>query len=194
MRRLALLLALATAVACASSGQTEVRETDRAITTTTIQGLTVGGVNANFDLRFIEDISPREDTLSIDPDLAWGVLPSVYQELNIPLTSINQEARLLGTTERAVQGELGTEPASRYFNCGRTMTGEIAERYQLVITALSQVDEVEGSPERTRIVTLVDAFANPRAAGSGSVRCGSTHRLESQIAERVREMVSGEGG
>jgi len=192
MQRITLaLLAVASVTACASTGQTEIRGTDRAVASTQIR---VGDVSNAFDLRFVEDITPREDTLAVDADLGWGVLPSVYQELNIPLTSINQEARLLGTTETAVRGDLGDQPASRYFKCGRTMTGEIAEQYQLVVTALTQVQEVEGADEKARIVTLVDAFANPRGAASGSVRCSSTHRLEGQIAERIREMVSDDAG
>lgn len=190
MRRSLALFLLATAVGCASSGQTEIRGTDRAMVSTQIR---VGDVSNAFDLRYIEDITPREDTVPVDAGLAWGVLPQVYQELNIPLTSINQEARLLGTTRTAVRGELGDQRASRYFNCGRTMTGDVAEQYQLVVTALTQVQEVEGSEEKARVVTLVDAFANPRGAASGSVRCGSTHRLEGQITDRIRELASGDG-
>lgn len=195
-RRLTILSALALAFAglsaCASGGgQESISEEQRGMSSMRID---VGGLSGAFDLRYVEDIAPAEDTLDAPVARLWDALPGAYVELDIPLASVNAEARLLGNDGFRAQGRLGQERISQYIHCGRRMTGDIADRYEVYFTILSQVQDVEGTG-RTRIVTLVDATASPSSTSGNAVRCSSRGRLEQRIHEKLRARVAtGSGG
>lgn len=194
-RRLTILAALALAAsglsACASGGgQESITEEQRGMSSMRID---VGGLSGAFDLRYVEDITPAVDTLDAPVARVWDALPGAYVELDIPLASVNPEARLLGNDGFRAQGRLGLERISQFIHCGRRMTGDIADRYEVYFTILSQVQEVQGT-ERTRIVTLVDATASPSSTSGNAVRCSSRGRLEQRVLERVRARVASGAG
>lgn len=184
MERSILLFAAVSAAAltaCATSGPSRIADEQRAMSSMRID---IGGVSGAFDLRYMEDLRPAEDTIGAPLDAVWNALPGAYVQLDIPLASVNPDARLLGNDGFRAQGRLGEERISSYIHCGRTMTGSIADEADVFFVVLTQLQEVDAG--RTRVVTLVDATARPSATSGNSVRCSSRGRLERALHRRVR--------
>jgi hypothetical protein len=184
-----LLVSLVAAVACASTGQTEIADEQSGVSSMNID---VGGMSSAYDLRYVEDLTPVVDTVDAPLDPVWNALPDAYVRLGVPLREVNPEAHLLGNDGFRVRGELGGERISRYIHCGRTMTGDIADQYDIYMTILTQVQAVEGT-DRTRVVSLVDARAQPTSRSGNALRCTSSQRLEDAILGAIGLAMAGSG-
>ena len=187
---LAALLASLVAAACVSTGQREIAGEQSGVSSMNID---VGVVSSAYDLRYVEDLTPVVDTVGAPLEPVWNALPDAYVRLGIPLRSVNPEARLLGNDGFRARGELGGERISRYIHCGRTMTGDIADQYDIYMTILTQVQAVEGT-DRTRVVSLVDARAQPTSRSGNAVRCSSRQRLEDAIVGAIGLALAGSAG
>lgn len=178
------------ASACASGGQQQIAEEQRGISS---MNISVTGLAAGVDLRYIEELSPAVDTLDAPLEAVWTALPDAYVRLGIPIRSVNPEARLLGNDGFTARGELGGRRISGYLHCGRTMTGDIADEYDVRLTILTQLQAVEGRTDRTRVVSVVDAVARPTTRSGNALRCSSTHALEDAILGAIGLALAGSG-
>lgn len=121
----------------------------------------------------------------------WRALPGVFETLEIPITHIDTNVRLIGNRDHAVSRRLGGEPLHRYLNCGSSMTGPVTRTHLVRLSLLVQV--VEGEGDQALVQSLVDAEARSRqgVSGGGPITCGSTGRLEARIAQMLNETVDG---
>lgn len=174
----ALLLLLAVAAGCASSASR--LDEDRKV----VWPLQVRGAPGAFDLRFVDAVTTSRDTVSAIIQEVWARLPESYAELGIPLDGVNPDAWLLGNAGFRAHGHLGATPMTEYLECGRTLTGDIADQYELRLAVVTQLREVDG---RTLVVSAVAATARPQATSGNVRRCASTGRLEGRIVRRIRE-------
>jgi len=130
------------------------------------------------------DVRPIETVIFAPVDTAWRALTAAYEQLGIPLSTVDRNSYLLGNAAWAVQGRLGEERPARYFNCGANLTGELANTARLRVNIFSQLT---AHPDGALLRTLAQATAsNPQGASGDAVLCRSTGSLEGWIGSSVR--------
>lgn len=184
-------------VGCASSGGSsspsssadedqQLPDAETGIGTMTIDVLNSFG--SQFRVDYIEDVSPVSDTVNAIVEEVWSLVPDAYVDLGIPIAGVNPEARLLGNTDFRTRSEIADTRISKFLNCGRTMTGDIADQHDILLRVLTQVQDADG---KSVVATVVDATARPRGRSGNTVQCSSTGRLENEIVTRVRSQLVG---
>ena len=178
------------AVGCAStggSGTPEARtQTQNVSFRTNLQG-------QGFQLRMTEDIVVRIDTVDVAADRLWPEVPAAYDALGIPITTVNAEARVIGALQARVRGRIGDAPVSRFVRCGSTMTGEVADQYEVHLTSITQVEPAAADSGRSILSSHVTAVAQGTASGN-TVQCATRGRLEGNIREQLLiELGRGDG-
>ena len=173
-----LLLLLAGLTGCAS-GATDL-DGDRKV----VWPLQFTGASRTLDLRFVDAVTIYRDTVNAVIEEVWSRLPESYVELDIPIGGANPDAWLMGNPGFRVHGRLGGTPMTDYLECGRTLTGDVAEQYELRLAVMTQLHRIDG---RTLFVSAVAATARPQSTSGNLRQCASTGRLERRIATRIRE-------
>lgn len=181
--RPAQILALAAVVllpACSSGGGMTPVGTRQI--NTNIQG---DFTSPSINLETWEDVYVRHDTIAgaEDPDELYRQVLAVYGELDIPMTTVNAEARLVGAVEERIRREFAGSRVSRWLRCGSNMAGEFADRYEVYVTLVSQV---EPAGEGLRLLTYLRGMATQGQVSGHAVRCTSEGRLEREIFQRVQ--------
>ncbi len=119
----------------------------------------------------------------------WAVLPSIYEELEIPLGFFEQDRMALGN--RGFNPKtIGGDRMSKYLDCGASTTGRpFADAYQVEMFLVTRVDGV--GEDKTRIRTEVYATALARDTGTNRIQCPTKGTLERLISEMISEKVGG---
>lgn len=135
-----------------------------------------------------QDASVRQETVAAPSARVWSLMPSVLQDLGVEVRTRDANLAVIGNQEFDAMKLEGRRP-SRYFNCGTTPTGAIADRYQVTAYLIVQLDDpADGG---TTVTTVLDAFARQRGATANSLHCSSRGRLESLVLERLKERLAG---
>ncbi len=117
-------------------------------------------------------------------DKVWQVLPSVFEQLEIPITRRDSrvpEIGNLGYWARRVEGRR----MGNFVDCGTNLSGQLANLYEI---QLSIVTRLSDGPEGTTVVTTtVDAYGQPRTTSGNQVHCQSRETLEKRVAELLGE-------
>lgn len=123
-------------------------------------------------------------TLDVPVDRAWPLLPSVYQELGVDFTTLDQRNRRIANDALRARRTLGGTPLTRYVDCGSSGEGARAATYDVVFSVATQLTPAgEG---KTAVATLVQATARSPMHSNSEVTCGSTRQLERRIAALLR--------
>jgi hypothetical protein len=187
LRSLAVVIVSLGLAACASSGG-DVPVSGTADVYNQLQ--TDYGIRS-MSLRTVEDVYVRGDTLAYEGDDLFRHLAATYDEMGIPLNEVNAENRLLGAVEARLRGDLGGRPISRYFRCGTSITGSIADQYEVYLTVITQLESVEAGG--TGVFTHARAFAVQGGRSGNDIRCATRARLEREIAEHLERKVASQG-
>jgi hypothetical protein len=112
----------------------------------------------------------------------------VYQALEIPVTTLLSDQRLVANEAFKVRRRLHGQPLSRYLDCGASMGQQNADTYAVTMSIRTQL---AGDPTGgTTVLTLVQATAVAPAFSNTPVSCASNGALEqlitNMLAERVR--------
>lgn len=192
MRRSALLLSLVVlfSLACAS-GKAGTPEAGERGTNLNLQ-MRRGGPNMN--LRTIANVDVVHDTLSGRPDDLFSLLPEVYNDLGVPISSVNAEAQALGALEVRARGDFAGDRVSRWLDCGTSITGDIADQREIYVTALTQVEALEEAPGVSGISVHVTGYSVPSGVSGNRTGCRATGRLERAIIAHLRELAGGGQG
>lgn len=148
-------------------------------------------VQGDLILRTTEELTVRVDTVDVPADRLWRHLPAVYDSLGVGISAVNAEARILGVEHTRVRGQVGGTRVSRLLRCGVSVTGDIADEYEIHLTSLTQI-EADGG--RSVVSTHVRAYALPGGYTSNAVRCASRGELEQRILNRLMWEATGVGG
>lgn len=186
-RPLVPLLVLALLPACASSGS-DLPSSGPTEVNTQLQ--TDYGARS-ISLRTVEDIYVREDTLARGGEELLRHLAATYDEMGIPINTVNPEARLLGAEEVRLRGDLGGRPLSRYLRCGTSITGANADQYEVYLTVVTQVESLDDG--RTAVYTHAKGFAVQGGRAGNDIRCATRGRLEREIFEHLERKVESGG-
>jgi hypothetical protein len=182
MRALTALTLLA-AAACSSSGTAPVNTAPGTSTATgrvvTTEGSTVqmNTMNIDTDVRVF---------VTGTPDEAWAVLPGVYAELGIPLTTNDSRTKSIGNTGWKTRRFIGKQRMQQYFDCGSSGTIYNAETYELNISILTTV---RSNPSGGSVIStaMTASGKNPITSSSAEVRCATTGNLELRIRDMVQK-------
>lgn len=118
-------------------------------------------------------------------DAVWAALPSVYEELQIPVGTLEQDARRVGNREFNVSRRLGGEALARYVDCGLGAGATpLANTSRLT---LSIVTTLYPTGDSTQVRTEITGSGRPfDATGGDRVRCTTTGQLEARIVSMLQ--------
>lgn len=122
--------------------------------------------------------------IPVDMELAWGVLPGIYQELGIPVATSDPAERMVANPGFEVQRIAGSR-MNRWLNCGTSRTGPMANAYLVTLTVQTKLEEVEEGT--TEVKSLVTGKAINRSTAGYPVTCASRETLEVLIADKIAE-------
>jgi hypothetical protein len=129
-----------------------------------------------------------EQELEVSPERAWSVLPAVYAALDLPVTTLVSDTRLIGTQGAQAPRRLGGEPLSRAVSCGSAAFGQDnADLYEVTLLTLSDIRPRDGG---STLRTLVRGSARAQGGSDAAVRCASRGRIEQRIGTLVREWLA----
>ncbi|HEX6070199.1 MAG TPA: hypothetical protein VFZ18_10245 [Longimicrobiaceae bacterium] len=148
--------------------------------------VTTAGTGA--DILIANDTEAGALGVRATPEAAWIGLPGVFEALEIPVDRVDSRQKTLGNSGFTTRRRLGGQPLSAYLSCGSTLSGPIANQYEVRLAVVSQIlPAAEGD---AHIRTRVEATARSRdGASSSSVPCASTGGLETRIAELLNRSV-----
>lgn len=190
---LALPLLALLSLACASSS-TEAPRPGQQETNLNVQMRSGQG---SLNLRTSDEVDVVHDTVPGEAGDLFSLLPAVYDELGVPITSVNPAATTLGALQVRARGDFAGERISRWFDCGTSITGDIADQRQINVTVLTQVESLE-SAGGSGVSTHVRAYATQAGRSGNRTDCQSRGRLERRINNalglRASQGSSGDGG
>lgn len=116
-------------------------------------------------------------------DSVWAALPAAYDEIGIPVKTMDTDARLIGNRNLRVRGRLAGMRLSRIVDCGSGQMGSAnADTYTVT---LEVVTTLQPQPVGALVETWVAGFATPEGVSAQAVRCTSTGRLEERLLEAL---------
>jgi hypothetical protein len=124
-----------------------------------------------------------ETTVPAGVAAVWGILPAIFEQLEIDVTHVDASAGEMGNPGYRAR-RVGGERMSRWLDCGRSLVRANADEYEV---RLAVVVQLLGAENGTRVRTTVDAYARDRSVSGGSVHCLSWGHLERRIGELVME-------
>ena len=113
----------------------------------------------------------------------WGVLPAVFEQLEIDVNVVQAEDGIMGNDgyrARRIEGQR----LSRWLDCGRGPVQANADEYQVTLTVIVQLLVAQAG---TTLRTTVDAYARERGVSGGAIHCLSWGNLERRIPQLVME-------
>jgi hypothetical protein len=134
------------------------------------------------DLRHQPDVA--ETAVPARLTEVWGVLPSVFEQLEIDVARVDAGAGVMGNPgyrARRVEGER----MSRWLDCGRGLIRANADEYDVTLSVIVQL--LPAADGLTTVRTTVDAYARDRSLNAGSVHCISWGHLERRVGELVQQ-------
>jgi hypothetical protein len=136
------------------------------------------------DLRHEATVGERVVAASVSE--VWGVLPGIFEQLEIETTTVDPSQGLMGNAgyrARRVEGRR----LSSYMDCGRSFGREYADQYAVTLTVMVQL--VTAADGRTVVRTILDGYARDPSTSSSSVHCITWGALERRIGDLVVERV-----
>lgn len=160
---------------CASSSQIPGSASDRSI----VSVQTSPGA-AGEQLELTREANITSAPLQADVNAAWAALPAVFEELEIPVTGVDGNARMLTSVQR-VRRIGGKSPAS-FFRCPGPY-GNVASSGDVYVSVRVQI--LPGSAGSGSLLrSQIDATARPTTSG-GTVQCSSNGSLQKLIGDTM---------
>jgi hypothetical protein len=123
---------------------------------------------------------------SATPTQVWSALQATWDELELKITGRGPGRQVASQGQRLVR--LNGRRASYWVDCGRDLSGPVADDARVLLNVASAVGTADGA---TALSTQVDAEARNRGGLEGVRECRSTGALEKLIAEKISERLSG---
>ena len=165
--------------ACASSNPVP----DTAATTS--HTITIAGMGGKLTVNSTSN--PITSNLASTVDEVWRALPAAFDSLGVKVTVNDPAQHIIGNERVKIRVQLGRTPLSRYLECGGTQIGANADSYEVVLTALTQVQSVAAGG--SMLTTLFEAMAKPIAISQGYSKCSSKGLFESRLLDLVKKQL-----
>ncbi len=124
-------------------------------------------------------------TIRVAPDLAWKLIPSVFADFALPVTTYLTDTRQIVSANNRARGRLGTLRMTALVSCGADMLGDDKANSYEVTLAVSTAISPTADTAAALVSTLVTATARPMATSGDLLHCASTGQLEKRIANAV---------
>jgi hypothetical protein len=142
---------------------------------------------ADLDNYRMEAISPTitaTTEVPAPPERVWAMLPEIFQEIGIGGGVIDPAGFVYGQRELSVRRRLGSIPLSQLVECGTNLGMPNANSYTVTLSVVTQLQRT--TPEKTGVLSIVQATARQPGNSQQSVVCTSTTELERRIANAVK--------
>lgn len=171
---------------CASSSSTPAPPSGPQTTTISVPPSgALGGSGSTVVLSVHRDARGSRHTITASPEQVWAALLLVYEKLQIPVGTIDSNARRLGNTALVANRALAGERVSRSLNCGESGFGApVADSHQVTVSVLTLLEPVPGGG--TLIETRLTGSAIARGVSTAPVHCSTSGRLEERIAQGIQ--------
>jgi len=129
-------------------------------------------------------VSVGQRSFGVRADQVWAVLPQVFEQLDIPVTTQNRAALQMGNAgyvARRVEGKR----MSTYLDCGTSLSGVLADAYDITLQLFVQLRPT--SEADTEVTVTIDGLGEPRSTSGTPVHCSSKKVLEDRVTELVAE-------
>ncbi|MEJ2217006.1 MAG: hypothetical protein P8099_10365 [Gemmatimonadota bacterium] len=135
---------------------------------------------------YTADFWNRSEAVSTEIPLpierVWSGLPQVYDKLGLTRGGlVTPGSRMYGVRNKRIDRIAGKH-MSEYLDCGYSVGAPRADLYDVRVTAITRLTEVDGG---THVETLVHASATPRGVSGNPITCASRATLEPLIAARL---------
>jgi len=137
---------------------------------------------------FLDEKDLASATFPAPPAEVWSVLPSVYEELGIPVTQRDPAQMILGNPGHDVRTIQGKRMAS-YLDCGTSPSGILANLYDVTLALATRVSPA--SDGGSMVTTILEGWAEPRVTRGNPVHCRSKGTLEEGITALVAGALQG---
>lgn len=178
--RILLLLPLVIVAACKSSGGGSVPAVKPASQTINSNGVGSLTINTQTNTDVVK--------LPYTPDEVFRILPSVYDSIGVPVTTLTPATRTIGNPAFKTRQRLGKVSMSRYLDCGQTQIGPNADSYDIVITINTNVT-ADGATGST-VTTIFEAQSRPATFNQAYNRCSSKGALEQRLSDIIKAKLS----
>lgn len=136
----------------------------------------------------------RDQAARLDaaPGTVWPAVLRVYEELGLPVSSVNTSQWQVGS-RKTFSRRLGGERLSRYVDCGAGSVGAPnADSYLVTLSVDTRLEEAStAAAPGTVLHSSISGTGKDPGSSKDQIRCTSTARLEARIAEMVSEEVAG---
>jgi hypothetical protein len=132
------------------------------------------------DLRYNKDVRVITADVSGSPASLWSRLNNAYASLGLPVTERDSSVYAVAAQNAQFSGRIGGGQMSLVIDCGLTTVGsQRANAYHVWLTVASQLlPSAKGSTLRTTVI----AKAQDQSSSTAAVQCGTTGKLEHEIA------------
>jgi hypothetical protein len=183
--RLAIVLSLAAATACASSGASSDISTPHAQTISIGGGASGAGRESMSMGGGAAASGPTSHVVDAAADRVFRIMPAVFDSIGAPVTRIDPAAKVIGNEGFKIRLRLGKQALSRYIDCGAAQIGPNADSYEVFMILLVQIKPA-ATPTASSVVTTFQTSARPLTFSQGYSACVSKGSLEARIVELVK--------
>lgn len=185
MRRFVALAALA-GLGCASSGTTPqpAAPPQQTVRVGTLGG-SLGGGPGSSGLTIVPSGGPNILKVSAPVDAVWRALPSVYDSLAVPVTTLDQRRRTIGNEGFKIRRRLGKTQLSQYLECGRSQMEPNADEYEISMSVVTTAHASDST--QTTVTTTVQASAKGLQFAGQFSQCTSKGELETKLQALLRQ-------
>jgi hypothetical protein len=119
------------------------------------------------------------------PQRLFPLVAQVYQDLGIPLETIETAAYRLGNTRFRTRRQVGKLPMSTVVDCGGGISGARSDTYFVTLNVLTQL-KAAGADSVAVETTLHGMGQAADGTSTNAVNCPSRGALERYIADQVK--------
>jgi hypothetical protein len=174
-----LLLVLA---GCTSGRVPDSLTSTGATSTVAVAAAPTGGI-AGSDMAVTVQPGLIEFAVPASAESVWQAVPVTLLELGLPVSSTNEQTKLMVSQNTRVSRIAGRRP-STYFRCGGTYTDDADSGRATVIVRMQVLPGADATSSRVRTEIRATAAST---GGATAGECGSTGSLEQLIARTLRE-------
>lgn len=178
MQRVTLCTMIVVSAGCASSPHPAERTTDERVTISAPTGV-VADMNLTRSQYVGGGVVPAARAE------VWALLPAVYEELGLPAPAADRSSWTVAVQRHSIRRTLGRQRLSSFLECGRDMTGELADTHRITLSVRTWLEN--SGTASTAVHSMIEATATSVEGRAGSSTCSTRGELERRILEAVRE-------
>jgi hypothetical protein len=179
---------------CASSGTTSqpAAPPQQTVRVSGVAGSLGSSGTASAGLTIVPSGGPNILKVSAPVDAVWRALPSVFDSLAIPVTTLSPQTRTIGNEGFKIRRRLGKVQLSKYLECGRSQVEQNADEYEINMSVLTSAHASDST--QTTVTTTVQASARGLQFAGQFSQCTSKGELEVKLQALLKQALLANAG